>query len=92
MATFDEINQKGKVAVSEVITPEGEKEYKFEFTKYDRDTGDLLPGKAVENIRELDLINQRAMLVEQRDEDVARYNTEIAEIDAKLTAITAVKT
>lgn len=92
MATFEEINQKGKVVVSEVITLGDEKEYKFEYTKYDTDTGDLMSGTHVENVRELDLINNRAMLVEQRDEDIARYNAEIAEIDAKLTAITAVKT
>lgn len=92
MATFEEINQKGKVVVSEVITLGDEKEYKFEYTKYDTDTGDLMLGTHVENVRELDLINNRAMLVEQRDEDIVRYNAEIAEIDAKLTAITAVKT
>ncbi len=92
MATFEEINQKGKVVVSEVITLGDEKEYKFEYTKYDTDTGDLMSGTHAENVRELDLINNRAMLVEQRDGDIARYNAEIAEIDAKLTAITAVKT
>jgi hypothetical protein len=92
MATFDEINQKGKVTVSEVITDHGEKEYQFEFTKYDADTGDLMPATYVENIREGDLIETRARLVARRDEEVVRYNAEIAEIDARLTAISTVKT
>lgn len=92
MATFDEINQKGKVTVTEVITPENEKEYKFEYTKYDADTGDVISGKSVENLREDDLTRTRTTLVEQRDADIARYNADIAEVDAKLAAITVVKT
>lgn len=82
MATFDQIMQKGNVT----ITKDGD-EYRFEFEQYDSDTGELRPEKLIRRIRKSDLQTEKAMLVEQMDEQTARYNAEISEIDAKLAVI-----
>ena len=83
MAKFDTILQGGNVS----ITKQSQDEYKFEYTKYDPDTGNLKVEKHVRYIRRSDLEAERSMLVSQKDDDVARYDVEIDEIDAKLAAI-----
>ena len=92
MAKFGEIKTKGMVNVTETIIENDNKEYKFEYTVFDTNTGDQLVEKRVETIQEEMLIEEKTMLENRRDEDLARYNDEIAEIDAKLAAITEVKT
>ncbi len=91
MAKFSEIKTKGMVNVTEIMTENDDKEYKFEYTVFDTGTGEQLAEKRVEIIQEEILIEEKTMLENRRDEDIVRYNDEIAEIDAKLTALTAVK-
>ncbi len=91
MATFDEIYQQGKVSIMEVIVPDKDKEYRFEYTKYDPDTGDLLPEKTINQFSEQYFLSERLALINQRDLEIARCNNGIAEIDAKLAVIMAIK-
>ncbi len=91
MAIFTEIESEGMVNVTETITENDEKEYSFEYTVFDSSTGLQLAQKRTEVIKEQDLIREKTMLENRRDEDIIRYNAEIAEIDAKLAAITTVK-
>jgi hypothetical protein len=80
------------VNVTETITENDDKEYKFEYTVFDAATGAQLAEKRVETIQEEMLIEEKTMLENRRDEDIARYNDEIAEIDVKLAAIDEAKT
>lgn len=91
MAKFSDIKTKGKVIVTEEVQND-ETIYKFEFSKFDPDTGDPLAQEYVTYFQEQDLIFERSHLVNQRDTEVAKFNDEIAEIDAKLAAIDEVKT
>ncbi len=91
MATFSEIETKGMVSVTESIIENDDKEYKFEYTVFDTGTGVQLAEKRVEIVQEEMLIEEKTMIENRRDEDIVRYNDEIAEIDAKLAAITAAK-
>ena len=91
MATFDEINQQGKVLVTEIIIPDKDKEYRFEYMRYDSDIGALLPEKVVEQFNEQYFISERAGLIAQRDAEIKRCDTEIAEIDAKMIVIAKIK-
>ena len=91
MTTFSGINAAGMVIVTETIIDGDNNEYEFEYTLFDAGTGTQLSETRIEILQEENLIEEKTMLENRRDEDVARYNAEIAEIIDKLAAITAAK-
>ncbi len=90
MAKFIDIKAKGMVTVTEVVK-DNEKVYKFEFSRFDPDTGDPVASYNI-IFQQQDLIFERTHLINRRESETVRYNDEIAEIDAKLAAIDEVKT